>query len=146
MLLLHRECNDLSEDFKVKNSKFVDTIGSSKVVCQFFGGSKFGITSLCSHFWHDCMFLCLLATTNIYVHHYRIMRDLLCDNTSLLQMEEMNDFDDFGVDLCPVPEVSSFDCELDLDKRYCSGGDKTNDSVPRWNIKLIASLFFSFLI
>lgn len=44
---------------------------------------------------------------------------------------EVDDFDDFGVDLCPVPETSVFDCDLEIGNDDCIIGEKSNIEVPR---------------
>ncbi|KAA8546216.1 hypothetical protein F0562_003045 [Nyssa sinensis] len=43
---------------------------------------------------------------------------------------EMEDFDDFGVDLCPVPEAALSDSDLEFDKN-CISNEKENIADPR---------------
>lgn len=44
---------------------------------------------------------------------------------------EIDDFDDFGIDLCPVPQPSFCDSDLDIDKMNCSGSEIKPSTVPR---------------
>ena len=46
---------------------------------------------------------------------------------------EIDDFDDFGVDLCPTPQPSFYDSDLDIDKMNCSGDEIKPSAVPRYN-------------
>lgn len=58
----------------------------------------------------------------------------LLDATLLiLQNVEIDDFDDFGIDLCPVPQPSFCDSDLDIDKMNCSGSEIKPSTVPRYN-------------
>lgn len=50
----------------------------------------------------------------------------------ILQNVEINNFDDFGVDLCPVPQQSFYDSDLDIDKMNCIGVDIKPSTVPRY--------------
>ncbi|XP_028089268.1 E3 ubiquitin ligase PQT3-like isoform X4 [Camellia sinensis] len=44
---------------------------------------------------------------------------------------EMDNFDDFGVDLCPIPEAALSDSDLEFDKNYCISNEKPKNALPR---------------
>lgn len=50
----------------------------------------------------------------------------------MLQNIEVDNFDDFGVDLYPVPEVTLSSADLDTDKNTCTGNDEKSDHVARY--------------
>ncbi|XP_028089269.1 E3 ubiquitin ligase PQT3-like isoform X5 [Camellia sinensis] len=43
---------------------------------------------------------------------------------------EMDNFDDFGVDLCPIPEAALSDSDLEFDKNYCISNEKPKNALP----------------
>ncbi len=45
----------------------------------------------------------------------------------------MDDFDDFGIDLYPVPEGTLSGDDLDTDKNVCTGSDQKNDDLVRYS-------------
>lgn len=47
------------------------------------------------------------------------------------QNVEPENFDDFGIDLCPAPE-GSLDSDLDISKLNCTSGGKKDKAVPRY--------------
>ncbi|XP_058108561.1 uncharacterized protein LOC131251692 [Magnolia sinica] len=44
---------------------------------------------------------------------------------------DMDNFDDFGIDLYPAPEASLSDLDPDVDKRNCTSSEKANHAVQR---------------
>ncbi|CAL5434706.1 unnamed protein product [Camellia sinensis] len=44
---------------------------------------------------------------------------------------EMDNFDDFGVDLCPIPEAALSDSDLEFDKNYCISNEKPKNALAR---------------
>lgn len=50
----------------------------------------------------------------------------------VLQNIETVDFDDFGVDVYPVPEATFFRSGLDADKDACSPGYEANTGITRY--------------
>ncbi|CAL5439587.1 unnamed protein product [Camellia sinensis] len=43
---------------------------------------------------------------------------------------EMDNFDDIGVDLCPIPEAALSDSDLEFDKNYCISNEKPKNALP----------------
>lgn len=54
-------------------------------------------------------------------------------NLYILQNVEVDDFDDFGIDLYPVPEATFSGEDLDTDKNVCTGSDQRNDALTRYS-------------
>ncbi|XP_050268101.1 E3 ubiquitin ligase PQT3-like isoform X1 [Quercus robur] len=52
-------------------------------------------------------------------------------NSTLPMNVEVDDFDDFGIDLYPVPEATFSGEDLDADKNVCTGSDQRNDALTR---------------
>lgn len=50
----------------------------------------------------------------------------------MFQNIEVDNFDDFGVDLYPVPEMTLSCADLDTDKNACTGSDEKSDYVARY--------------
>ena len=46
---------------------------------------------------------------------------------------ELENFDDFGADLCPAPETS-LDSDIDIGQVNCSSSGKKDEAVPRYAI------------
>lgn len=46
---------------------------------------------------------------------------------------ELENFDDFGADLCPAPEIS-LDSDIDIGKVNSSSSGKKDEAVPRYAI------------
>ncbi|KAF5936383.1 hypothetical protein HYC85_027512 [Camellia sinensis] len=42
---------------------------------------------------------------------------------------ETDNFDDFGVDLCPIPEAALSDSDLEFDKNYCISNEKPKNAL-----------------
>ncbi|XP_057957814.1 E3 ubiquitin ligase PARAQUAT TOLERANCE 3-like isoform X2 [Malania oleifera] len=57
--------------------------------------------------------------------------DLAKTIASLPANTEVDNFDDFGVDLCPVPEVTFSDSDVGIDARNGINSETTNSVVPR---------------
>lgn len=58
-------------------------------------------------------------------------KDTRMVNSTLPANIEVDNFDDFGVDLYPVPEVTLSSADLDTDKNTCTGNDEKSDYVAR---------------
>ncbi|XP_057502132.1 uncharacterized protein LOC130785940 isoform X2 [Actinidia eriantha] len=64
---------------------------------------------------------------------------------SLPLIAETDNFDDFGVDLCPVPDATLSDSDLEFDTNYINN-EKSNNAVPRVGCQKLEASDLSDLI
>lgn len=48
----------------------------------------------------------------------------------------MDDFDDFGIDLCPAPEAMVSESDQEFSKKNCASNEKENIAASRYNLCL----------
>lgn len=65
------------------------------------------------------------SVENVQSKHSKLVNSTLPVNV------EVDDFDDFGIDLYPVPEGTFSGDDLDTDKNVCTGSDQKNDDLVR---------------
>ena len=52
--------------------------------------------------------------------------------TYILQNVETVNFDDFGAELCPVPDGNLSGIDLDIENKFCIGEEETNIKLKRY--------------
>ncbi|XP_022731444.1 E3 ubiquitin ligase PARAQUAT TOLERANCE 3-like isoform X2 [Durio zibethinus] len=73
------------------------------------------------------------AGARVSLHKKFATTDTNIRKTSHPENVETVNFDDFGAELCPVPEGNLSRIDLDMENKFCIGDEKTNIKLKRWS-------------